>query len=313
MLRCIQAFWLFGAIASTLAATPAEDHAGQVLQEITAIKKAITRQATASRPQVFVTFWDFDGTILAGDCSEGWVTNDTPVYKGLAERVILAGHSANYRGPEGWQQFWDDYQRMDQRPGHWLAYPFLAQMMRGASRAAVEELAAKTFQTELSRFYYASSVSILRGLAAEGIEAHVVSASPQVFVRGAAQSLGIPPERMHGISVAEREGRLTEELVYPVTFANGKTRRIEQLMAEWKSARPNLDVWVLGAFGNSYSTDGSFLAWTTRQQLPGTNRPVVLMINGGPAPPSIGACFAKPPSTPSSRPSWVRTSNAESM
>ena len=34
---------------------------------------------------LFVAFWDFDGTILKGDCSEGLEENGKQVYEGLIE------------------------------------------------------------------------------------------------------------------------------------------------------------------------------------------------------------------------------------
>ena len=272
-------------------AAQVEPHAKEVVQQLTAIKQTILASSPAPRNPVFLTFWDFDGTILAGDCSEGWLTNGVPVYKGLAEQSILAGFSQIYKGPEGWRQFWNDYQRFDERPGHWLAYPYIPQMLRGASRKDIDALAQDAFGTQLRHYFFAASVEMLRGLSAQGIEAHVISASAECFVRGAAAAARIPAQRMHGIRVIERDGKLTEELVYPVTWADGKVRRIESILEDLKKQGPDREIFVLGAFGNSYSTDGPFLSWTTRRHLPGGLKPVVLMINGGQTPPQYHGQF----------------------
>jgi phosphoserine phosphatase len=269
----------------------AEPHAKDVVRELVALKQAILASSPAPRAPVFVTFWDFDGTILAGDCSEGWISNSVPVYRGLAEQCILGGYSEIYQGPEGWRQFWEDYQRMDARPGHWLAYPFIPQMLRGAVRKDIDVLAQRAFDKEFRHYFFAASVDMLRGCSAQGIEAHVISASAECFVRGAAAATGIPAPRMHGIRVFERDGRLTEELLYPVTWAEGKVRRIEAILEELRKPDPNREIFVLGAFGNSYSTDGPFLSWTAKRQLPGGQKPVVLMINGGAAPPRFQGQF----------------------
>jgi len=265
-------------------AAPAEPHAREVVQELTALRSAVLASSPAPKNPRFVTFWDFDGTILAGDCSEGWVSNNVPVYQGLAEKSILAGFSQIYRGPAGWRHFWDDYQRFDERPGHWLAYPYIPQMLRGASRKDIDALARSAFEEEYRHCFFAASVDLLRGCSAGGIEAHVISASAECFVRGAAAAAGIPAPQMHGIRVVERDGKLTEELVYPVTWAEGKVRCIETIIAEAKKQDPDREIFVLGAFGNSYSTDGPFLSWTAKRQLPGGLKPVVLMINGGQPP-----------------------------
>ena len=58
------------------------------------------------------------------------------------------------------------------------------------------------------------------------MECHIISASPDLFVKGAAQSLGIPAGHIHGIEVRARDDRLTEELIYPVTWNVGKRERL---------------------------------------------------------------------------------------
>ena len=268
-----------------------EVHPEGILRDLLALKEAVLRESPSNRPHRFVTFWDFDGTILAGDCTEGWATNGVPVYKGLPERCILAGLCELYRGPEGVRQFWSDYERMDQSPGTWLATPFLTQMFQGVKAAELEQFARRVFESELTNFLFASTMKILRGLSVAGIEAHVVTGSPQVLVRGAAGTVGIPPQNIHGVRVAEREGRLTGELIYPVTWAAGKAQRLQELLEQWKTDQPGCDVHVLGAFGNSYSSDGPFMAWAAQRRMPGTNRAVLLMINGGEAPEGYRGLF----------------------
>ena len=73
----------------------------------------------------------------------------------------------------------------------------------------------------------ASSVKILRALERGGVESYVISASADLFVKGAAQSLGMPSSHLHGIQVRTRDGRLTEELIYPVTWNLGKLERLK--------------------------------------------------------------------------------------
>ena len=39
---------------------------------------------------MFLAFWDFDGTILKGDCSEGLRQDGKPIYKGMVQLGIEA-------------------------------------------------------------------------------------------------------------------------------------------------------------------------------------------------------------------------------
>jgi hypothetical protein len=73
---------------------------------------------------------------------------------------------------------------------------------------------------------------------------------------------------------------MTHDLVYPVTYADGKRERLEEILTQVRAATPGRPVFVLAGFGNSYATDGAFLAWVARQSLP-AGRPVAVMFNGG--------------------------------
>lgn len=280
--------WLLAAGLAGVAASAAapEPHAEAVLRELLATREAILAERGLTPDQaVFLAFWDFDGTILRGDCSEGLVEGDSVIYAGLAQRGIERGLVATYPPDGGFAEFWADYQYIDRRVGHWLAYPFIPQMFRGAKAADVAALAHEHFAAVLARHYYAGSWHILRGLEQAGIKNHVISASADVFVKGAAATLGLPAERLHGIVLrVDAGGRLTSDVLPPLTWAEGKRAKLLESVAAWHDARPGVAVFVLGAFGNSYGTDGPFLEYVARQPLPAGRRPVALMINGGPAP-----------------------------
>jgi phosphoserine phosphatase len=278
-------------LASSAFAGDAEPHANPVAQELTALRNRNVA-AVGSTNSIFVAFWDFDGTVLDGDCSEGLIRNSQSVYPGLAQKVIESGLSPLYGGTNGFTTFWQDYQGMDERIGHWLAYPFIAQMMRGARADDIAALATRHFQATLRRHYFASSLAIMRDLQANGIEIHIVSASPELFVRGAAQSLDIPPERIHGIRTVQRCGLVTEELAYPVTWADGKRERIQEILREIGLRTPGHTVYVIAGFGNSYGTDGPFLKWIEEQTLP-SGHPISFMINGGPEPEPYRGLFRR--------------------
>ncbi|PTY04973.1 hypothetical protein DB347_19985 [Opitutaceae bacterium EW11] len=271
-------------LASVLAplgrASAPEPVADAILREIYETQQALRQKSPNAR---FLAFWDFDGTILKGDCSEGYEENGRAVYPGLAQVAIEHGLASGYRPQGGFAEFWHDYRTMDERIGHWLAYPYLVQMLAGARADDVSRLAREHFQTVLAPYVFAASRHILDDLAAQGVENHILSASAEVFVQAGSSFVGVPIERAHGIRVRIVDGRLTHELVYPVTFADGKRERLEQILAEARRETPDRDVFVIAAFGNSYSTDSAFLAYTARQQLP-AGHGVAVMFNGGTEP-----------------------------
>ncbi|HEY0947279.1 MAG TPA: haloacid dehalogenase-like hydrolase [Opitutaceae bacterium] len=275
-------------LGALLQSAEPEPHAEAALRDILAARDGILAArgpAPSAAEPVFLAVWDFDGTILHGDCSEGLVENDRPVYAGLAQLCIERGLSSVYRPEGGVAEFWKDYRYLDERVGHWLAYPFIPQILRGAGAAEVRTLAREHFTAVLRRFYYASSLHMLRGLEAAGVHNLIISASADVFVDAAASTLNLPEERFHGIALRiDVAGRLTSDVLPPLTWAEGKRAKLLELIAAYEDAYPKSDVIVLAAFGNSYGTDGAFLEHVARQPLPSGQRSVVLMINGGAAP-----------------------------
>ena len=263
---------LGAAVSCGAAETHADAVVAQILENVAKIK-------SANPDAVPMAFWDFDGTIIRGDISEGFETvNGKPVklYKGLIERTIEAGLNTVYPAKGGWEQYWDrDYPRLNEI-GRWLAWPYNAQMYHGQSEAALGAFCEAECEKVYRKWYFASSMKIWRALAKAGVENYVISASPEVFVRGAAKSLGIPSSRCRGIGVAIFGGRLTAKLVYPIPNGEGKVENLREFVL----ARPN--GVAVAAFGNSYSTDGAFLRYVaTQPSLPGGAKGTALMINGG--------------------------------
>ena len=236
---------------------------GHVLEARAAIIKA-----TGDTNAIFLAFWDFDGTTMKGDCSEGLQENGRLIFPGLAQLAIEHGLSEIYPPNGGFEKFWCDYTNMDARVGHWLAYPFIPQMLRGAKADDVLQLSRDHFANTLSNYLRASSVHIIQELERGGVQSHIVSASAELFVQGAAESLGIPTNHIHGIQVRIRDGRLTEELVYPLTWNIGKRQKIQEVVAATAREESGRKVYVLAGFGDSYHTDGPFLEYIAKQQLP---------------------------------------------
>lgn len=176
------AIWIFVlALAVCVPARAEEPDDSRIISQVLQTRAAILK-TTGDTNAVFLAFWDFDGTTMKGDCSEGLRENDRLIYPGLAQLAIEHGLSELYPPAGGFEKFWNDYTNLDARIGHWLAYPFIPQMLRGAKADDVLQLSREYFSTTLSNYLRASSVRIIQELKRGGVESHVVSASAELFV-----------------------------------------------------------------------------------------------------------------------------------
>ncbi len=279
------------ALSFTLVHAETDSHNETVLNQILSTKEALIQTAKkAGKPEpLFLSIWDFDGTILKGDCSEGLVESGDTIYKGLAQVSIESGFSEIYKADSGFSTFWHDYRFMEENISRWLAYPFIGQMLRGADDSAVRAVSRMHFRETLAPHYFRSSVQMIHALEKAGIETHIISASADFFVDESAPTLNLSADRFNGIGYQVESGKVTEKLIYPVTWSHGKTEKMRELIknAEQKTGRP---VYVIAGFGNSFSTDGPFLKSIATQSLP-AGKPVTVMINGGNAPKEYEGLF----------------------
>lgn len=261
-----------------------ETHVTPIVEQILETKQAIEHyiqqhpNSTHTRP-IFITFWDFDGTILKGDCSEGLEEHGKPIYKGLVQVCIEKGYSAYYKNNE-FKKFQDTYIHLDNTKGHRVSYAYLPTIFAGAHRDEILNIATMYFTQTLARYYFTSSIAILQKLKENNILIYVISASPEFFVKGASATIGIPQSHMYGIEVVTKNGVLTSIVTKPIPYAEGKTHTLKLIIEKLQNKYNTHHVYALAAFGNSYSTDGHFLHYIASQTLP-AGKPVSVMINGG--------------------------------
>jgi hypothetical protein len=141
--------------------------------------------------------------------------------------------------------------------------------------AKLDDFCHRKYEETYRHWYFASSIKIMRALEKAGVENYVVSASPEIFVRNADRTLGLPRERLRAIRIAIDAGYMTTKIIYPVPYDHGKGGNVRELVL----ARPH--GVAVAAFGNSYSTDGAFLRYVAKQpSLPGGAIGTAVMING---------------------------------
>ena len=268
-----RAFLLVLLALACSAAFAAEQHAEPIVRQILENVQRIKAADPTATP---MAFWDFDGTIIKGDVSEGLVENGVTRFKGLVQRTIEEGYSFVYRPEGGWKRYREvDYPRLNEM-GRWISWPFNAQIYAGTRVDELDAFCVREFERVYRKWYFSSSIAMLHALEKAGVENYVVSASPEIFVRNADRTLGLPRERMRAIRIAIDAGYMTTKIVYPVPYDAGKVENVRELVL----ARPH-GVAVAG-FGNSYSTDAEFMKYIVTQSLPGGAKGFALMINGGP-------------------------------
>lgn len=215
-----------------------------------------------------IAIWDFDGTIVKGDCSEGLNVQDGLSYKGLIEASIQAGLSEQYKGEEGVKRFFDEYDAILKTGDKKTAYTYVSNVFVGTNQEKLEQFSENYFNKKIRAFYFLDSINNMKKLAEKGVENFVISASLEAFVVGAAKSLGIPVNHIVGIKVKTKDGIMTDEVIEPVPFGEGKVAIMKEFEKKYNGK-------ALYGFGNSYSTDGPFLYEISNQGGQAT------MINGG--------------------------------
>lgn len=241
--------------------------------------KALCHTTPQAQP---LALWDFDGTLLEGDCTEGLRRVDGSGYPGLAEMAIRHGFSSIYRGAEGVTAFEQDYAKRLREHGSKSAYIFVTQIFAGAMEADLRALAQQHFAEVLAPWFYSDMLAVWRDLEAGGMHNHVISASADFFVKGAAPLLGVPETHVHGLRLAvSPQGKLLSTPEEPVTHGPGKAECLQHLLAALTHKSPHRFYQPLFAVGNDLQADGALLHAVA--SLPVSSaRPLAVLLNPKP-------------------------------
>ena len=227
-------------------------------------KKAIIEKSGWKEENLlFLVFWNFDNTILDGDTTEGSVDlYGNVIFKGLAQVAIESGFSKKY---SSFPKYLKDYEAME-KTDEPKAFAYAAQILAGAEEAKVLQLSTQYFANTLKPHLFQESIDLIRELQKQKISIQVITASPRIFVQGAAPILNISIEDVHGMETVVKNGRLTDQMILPLTTRNGKIEKIKQIVQE--KLRQYKGVYVLAGVGNYNLNDMPFLEWVAAQQLP---------------------------------------------
>jgi phosphoserine phosphatase len=157
--------------------------------------------------------FDADGTLWGGDVGEGFFTWM------LRNRYYPAKRIPTLRDA------WDRY-KAGTFDGDKM-YELMATGMAGMKETEVKRLAATYFDFVHKQRIYHPMQSLVGALSSTGFTPWVVSGSPWWVVAAGAKYFGIPESRVIGLSVrVDADGRLTNEIVRPVPWKEGKAQRI---------------------------------------------------------------------------------------
>ena len=230
-----------------------------------------------------VAFWDFDGTLFEGDCSEGFTALNQEVVPGFVECAVNAGWSRMYPSAGGFARCWEDYQQITVRDGVEAAYTYFVRIFAGAPAAALQEMAEREFAGRLRPWFFQGAMELWQQLEAGGVGCMVISASADFFVKGAAGVLGVPASRLHGLRlIIGDDGILTDQPADPVTVGTGKATLLQKLLDDPRVLAGNC--YPIAAFGNDIVSDGPMLKAVASATLP-AGTPFAGLVNArGPAP-----------------------------
>ena len=110
--------------------------------------------------------------------------------------------------------------------------PILRVMATCFAGLEVEEARAfgdRVFREHLAPKVYAETVPLFRAFAERGLPLVVVSGSPKFLVEAGVRGLGLEAE-VRGVTLAEVEGKLSAEVVPPLTWNQGKIEAISPIV-----------------------------------------------------------------------------------
>lgn len=113
-----------------------------------------------------------------------------------------------------------------------IGYPYAAQAMAGMSEAEVRRLAANFFADHFRQNIYPGQRALIERLQRAGVQVWIVSASNQWLIEAAANYLGVPAAQVVGIRLGVERGLITDKIIPPVTYRQGKVEAIRKYIGK---------------------------------------------------------------------------------
>lgn len=229
-------------------------NAEEIIQNIACIK---------SQGFVPAAFFDYDGTIIDGDVTEGTVPlgntqNPPPTNPGLDEILIGLGYSSCF--PSGsFREFRHQYDTMyETNRAQGLALALT--IFNGVSVRSIEKVVKETYKSAYAKYFWKTMAELLFCLANLGVVNIIITASPTIFVTQVQKYL--PINEVLGVDVAIIKDKLTNKITkLPYNLEKRRT------IIDFLEKNPKI-VPVLGA-GNTVNGDYPFLSYLLGLGAPG--------------------------------------------
>lgn len=163
-----------------------------------------------------VAVFDADETLWSHDIGEAFL-----------QWLIAENHLVQSPPPEG---VWAHYEALCLQDKT-IGYPYAAQAMAGLPEAEVRRLAQRFFQ-QFKHNIYPAQQRLIQRLQAAGVQVWIVSASNQWIIEAAAPELGVPVSQVVGIRLQVDKGVVTDQIIAPVTYRQGKVEAIQKYIGQ---------------------------------------------------------------------------------
>lgn len=163
-----------------------------------------------------VAVFDADETLWSHDVGEAFL-----------QWLIAEKHLVQTPPPEG---VWARYEALCLQDKT-IGYPYAAQAMAGMTEAELRRLASQFFQ-QFKHNIYPAQQQLIQRLQAAGVKVWIVSASNQWIIEAAAPELGVPVSQVVGIRLRVNNGVVTDEVIAPVTYRQGKVEAIQRYIGQ---------------------------------------------------------------------------------
>lgn len=220
------------------------------------LAEKITDKALSSNERIVAVF-DHDNTLICGDITEG----NGKSQPGFMHSMLLKKHAKRsvpvpvpglYEA-EPWE-FYHSWARSNPKD----AYPWICTLLAGQKVRDVRRQARAYYQKYLQPAIYPEMKTLVEVLKALHVDVYIVSASANDVVKVSAEFFGVADDHVHGIRLQNIKGVIQTKVIYPISFAAGKTWYIQNFAGNFKPGN-------IMVFGDSYRTDGHMLRFAAAQ------------------------------------------------
>lgn len=168
-----------------------------------------------------IAAFDADGTLWDTDLGENFFQ-----YQIDNQQISLP--------PDPWNHYYE-MKKINENPRN--AYAWLAQINCGVKLTELQKWAQMAFDQIAPSPIFSEQKKLIDLLLKHQVQVYIVTASIKWAIEPAARRLGLSPEHVIGVETRVVDGIITEEVIHPITYRQGK---VEALLNKIGPARPFL-------------------------------------------------------------------------